>query len=415
MNKIESLVYNIVKSNPKLKLELRNLYQSIFDLIPDKPNYFRNKSICREGYFFGFHDISPFSFDDKLLLANKLLIPLRMPLKNDALSVGYFKGVNLDQFVEIDKTFAWNYHKGCRLQWVGDRNEIIYNCFENKLNSKIYNIIDKSFKHINWPIDSISPNGKYATSFSYERLQRVMPGYGYIHEDESFLNQDTPDSTGLFLIDIENNSRELLISLKKLANLDIESSMQNSIHYVTHTLFSPDNKYIAFLHRWIKDDVTKRWSRLIVINIDNSRLFISPTNEMVSHFVWGKDNSILAYCRINNIDSHVIFKDQTMQDYQRVAYPTLNSDGHQSFGNKDLFITDTYSDKRRYAKIFLVNKNNNSIQKIVEVKSYKKFQSKDAYKHWACDLHSRFNRRGDMVCFDSVHTGKRALCTMGIK
>lgn len=36
MNKIEKVVYDLVKSNPQLKLFLRNTYQSVFDLLPEK-------------------------------------------------------------------------------------------------------------------------------------------------------------------------------------------------------------------------------------------------------------------------------------------------------------------------------------------------------------------------------------------
>ncbi len=36
-------------------------------------------------------------------------------------------------------------------------------------------------------MDTVSYDGKYATGFSYERLTRYMPGYGYVHSDEPFL------------------------------------------------------------------------------------------------------------------------------------------------------------------------------------------------------------------------------------
>lgn len=39
MNKIEKSVYDLLKKNPKVKLFVRNIYQSVFDLIPDKKNF----------------------------------------------------------------------------------------------------------------------------------------------------------------------------------------------------------------------------------------------------------------------------------------------------------------------------------------------------------------------------------------
>lgn len=79
MNKIEELVYHAVKKNPALKQFIRNIYQSAFDCLPKQKNQFKNKLVFREGYFFGFHDISPFSIDDTKLLAQRADFDLRMP------------------------------------------------------------------------------------------------------------------------------------------------------------------------------------------------------------------------------------------------------------------------------------------------------------------------------------------------
>ena len=103
-----------------------------------------------------------------------------------------------------------------------------------------------------------------------------------------------------------------------------------------------------------------------------------------------------------------------MKKWRHIA-PVLNSDGHQSFvPNTNLFITDTYPDGRRYAKLYLVNLENDDVQRIADLKSYKEFQSPNCYKNWACDLHPRVSPKGTYVTFDSVHTRHRALCIMKI-
>ena len=53
MNKIERFVYDIVKSNPKIK-QIRNIYQGVFDLMPRKKNYSVNPIILKEGFFMDF-------------------------------------------------------------------------------------------------------------------------------------------------------------------------------------------------------------------------------------------------------------------------------------------------------------------------------------------------------------------------
>lgn len=413
MNRLEKIVYDLLKGNPSLKLKVRNLYQTFFDLLPDKKEYFANQVIVKEGFFYGFHDITPFSFDESYILAHKLVTPLRMPLKDDLLTVGYWDK-EFNKFREVARTGTWNYHKGCRLQWLGTSNErFIYNTRnETGIGSSIFSISEKQKYQLSFPIDTVSCDGRYATSFSYQRLNKLMPGYGYACEDDGYLDELSPANTGLFLVDIERNERKLLLSLAYLACLKEEKSMVGAQHFVTHTEFSPDGRYIAFLHRWTFNDPNKRYSRLMTCALDGSELSISPAFEMISHYVWDEVHGILAYCRIDGIDGHYIFKDHTMQIYKRVA-SSLNSDGHQSYEpGKDSFVTDTYPDRRRYARLYRVNIQRDEIMKIAEMKSPKKYQSPTIFQHWACDLHPRVSPLGNYVCFDSVHTGVRAMCFM---
>ena len=410
MNKVEQFCYNILKRNQWLKNCVRNIYQSIFDLLPDKANYFVNAPIVLKDCYFGFHDRTPFSKDNLRILSNKLVIPLRMPTVSDELIVGFWSGENYTCWNEIGRTLAWNYHKGCRLQWV-DEERIIYNIYvNNRLCSNICNLKTLKETIIDYPVDSVCESGRFATTFSYGRLQKMMPGYGYNFDDDSYLEEKFPYRTGLFLIDLDSNTCNLLVSLEELALFKAEESMKDSYHFVTHSLFSPDGHYISFLHRWYHGN--ERNTRLVVYDIEKQEMFISPTDGMVSHYVWNAKNEIIAYCRINSIDCHVHFGNPQMTNFHVVGYPTLNSDGHQSFLSDEVFITDTYPDRRRYSKLYLVDVRNDLVVKIADIKSPKKFQSKSESLHWCCDLHPRCSRDGKLVSFDSVHNGYRSLCVM---
>lgn len=417
MNKLEKIVYDTLKSSPRIKIYVRNLYQSLFDILPNKKDYSINEIDLKEGYFFGFHDITPFSNNSSKVLANKLTIPFRMPKRGDVLDVGYFPLENtMKDFVKVGETLAWNYHKGCRLQWLG-KNNIIYNNSEgDKLISSIHNLDTNINNTLSFPIDTVSNCGRYASTFSYGRLEKLMPGYGYAaYDDDSFNDMKMPKQTGLFLGDINNDSKELLVSLKELSAIGkLTPESLDCHHYVTHSLFSPDGKYISFLHRWVDISYTsKRHSRLLTIDIETKKCYVAPSNDMVSHYVWNTNNQIIAYCRMGNVDSHVLFEEPTLQKFKRVAYPKLNSDGHQSFISNESFVTDTYPDKYRMANLYTVDCNTNEVALLARLNSFKKYQSLSG-KHWCCDLHPRMNPQGNLVCFDSVHTGKRALCVMKI-
>lgn len=410
MNKIESFVYKQVKNNYLLKNFLRNVYQGFFDLLPNYESKFFANPIVREGYYFGFHDLNPFSSDNTKHLANHLLIPLRMPTKDDALELGYFDGKNFSDWHNIAYTYAWNYHKGCRLQWLDDTHVIYNDVEQGMLCSKIRDVKSKAVKTINYPIDTASYDGKYATNFSYGRLQENMPGYGYVVSDEAFLKEDAPSSTGLFLVDLVKGTRELLLSLEEIMAFYHEASMDGKMHFVTHTEFSYDNRYIAFLHRWYKG--VSRNTRLMVYDRKTKKLMVSPTTGMVSHYAWNHLNGIVAYCRVEGIDSHVYFSSPDMKDWKRCGYPKLNSDGHHHFIDDDWFLVDTYPDKWRHVKLYKVNRKTDEVTLLADAKSPKKFVSPCEQKHWKCDLHPRCSADGKWFSFDSVHTGKRSLCIM---
>lgn len=413
MNKLETFVYNRVKSNYLIKNCIRNIYQGFYDIFPKKESFFSEKPIICENSFFGFHDSNPFSKDGSKHLAYKLQIPLRMPERGDALEIGYWSGQRFEKWNSIAKTYAWNYHKGSRLQWLSE-NQCIYNMVEDgTLCSEIADLTDGTKRRLSWPIDSVSPDGRMATTFSYERLQAMMPGYGYLYGDvDSFMHEDLPTQSGLYLIDVNKNERKMLVDLKSLSEFHYEPTMADCTHFVTHTEFSPDNRYVAFLHRWYRG--THRKTRLIVYDLENNQMYQSPTSGMVSHFVWNQQNGIVAYCRIDNVDSHVYFSSPEMTEWKRCGYPRLNSDGHQHFLNNDVFLADTYPDKKRFCKLYKVDRCTDEVEMLANVYSPKQFVSPDEQHHWKCDLHPRCDADGRYVSFDSVHTGVRSLCIMPI-
>ena len=414
MNRLESFVYQRVKNNYLLKDAVRNIYQAFYDLLPNYESKFQHEPIILEDSFFGFHDVKPFSRDNGRLLGCRLSIPLRMPTKDDALEVGYYTGERYGEWHNVGKTRAWNYHKGCRLQCVDDSHLIYNTCEGGWLNATICDVVTGEHRIIGWSIDSVSADGHWATTFSYGRLEQLMPGYGYVvGDDEAHMDAFAPASTGLYLVNLEKNERQMLVSLDQLAAFQPEPSMADTYHFVTQTEFSPDGCYVAFLHRWYKG--TFKRTRLIVFDLATHQMYVSPTTGMVSHYVWNARNGIVAYCRMEDIDSHVFFSDPTMRQWKRCGYPQLNSDGHHHFIDDDTFVVDTYPDKYRHCKLWKVSVKSDEVSLLADVKSQKQFVNPDIDHNWKCDLHPRVSTDGTLVSFDSTHTGRRSLCVMRIQ
>lgn len=405
----------MVKSSPAVKFLLRNAYQMAFDLLPRPKDWSVRPLSYREQSFFGFHDCSPFSLDDTKVLSYRTHIPVRMPKADETLEVGYYDltsdGV-LGDFHPLATTLTWNYHKGCRLQWMG-QDKVIFNAGQG--DAPAYAVCDvatgETIVHSGAFIDTLSPDGKVATSFSYERLNVLMPGYGYEYcKDAGALDEKAPSTTGLSLVDIELGTSTMLLSLKTLADeVDAEHAYS---HYVTHSEFSPDGKYISFLHRWIGDDYRKRNTRMIIYNRETKQYVSLPTTGMVSHYIWNQRNEIVAYCSVEGLaGGHVRFRISDLS-YTPIKPDTLNDDGHQSMLGNTKFVTDKYPDRRRMASLSLVDMETQEVTPLARVYSPKKFQTKDFHKHIACDLHPRVSPSGRFVSFDTAFSGQRSLCVM---
>tara|TARA_B110001469_G_C9648137_1_gene328980 strand:- start:1492 stop:2787 length:1296 start_codon:yes stop_codon:yes gene_type:complete len=417
MNVLERFIYDFVKENPKLKNNLKKGYQSLCDLLPTKPCVSDYKITAREGAYFGFHDKIPFSPDDSKLLAMQYDIPLRMPLSEESLSIGYYDGDNYESYTEVTKTSSWNWHQGCQLQWCGLSNDrIIFNDFvEGKNVSRIVSVDSRETELLTQQsIATVSPDGRWGIGYSFERVNICMPGYGYAHGRCAGMDEPAPDDDGLYRVDLVNGVSELVVSLAQVVSLSPDSTMQGARHYFSHAIIAPDGKRVMFLHRWIHQDVTKRWSRMLTCDLDGGALYVFPTSGMVSHMAWKDSEHILAYSRdINNRDGYVLFKDQDSDDWERLGDDAYNSDGHPSYapGGRWL-VTDTYPDRSRRSYVTLYDTQDKARYNLAYLKHWKQFATPSPDKHWACDLHPRWNRKGDVVCFDSVYTGKRSLCTI---
>ena len=418
MNKIEEIVYHLVYRNPKLKLAIRNLYQGCYDLLPKQKNFFKGELDFKEGYYFGFHDVPEISDDGTKVLAHQLSFDRRMPKAGESEGVGYldFKDGKLGEFHKLDDTFAWNYHKGCRLQWYG--NSAIFNTAKDgKVVAEQVDVETGDKKFLQYPIDTCCEATHKATSFSYERLQYCMPGYGYPYTDEdSYMQELYPKETGLYMIDMETGERKLLVSLYDLAMTAPEEFREGYMHYVTHSEFSHDGRYISFLHRWIRTEGTnlKRWTRIMVYDTTDGSVTELPSQISGSHYVWNKKYQIIASCIIDNKSCHVLFDMNDVQNYKIIAPEKLNQDGHQSFIDDENFVTDTYPNKRRMAQLYKVNIPTGEVELIANTYSPKAFQSNGKLGHIASDLHPVV-AFSDYVCFDCPSTGKRGLYVMKLK
>jgi hypothetical protein len=412
MNTLESLGYQLVKHNPRIKNMVRDVYQALFYLIPGQRAHSEFPVTVREGFFFGFHDKSPWSSDNLYLLAHGYhQLPNKAPKMGDQIDIGFFKGDNFSAFQKITSTSCYNWQQGSMLQWLGKTNQFIFNDAGGAGNvAKIFDTEGKAVTVLPIAIAAAAPEGNKALSYNFARLQRHFAGYGYVHGVDPEIEEEAPASHGISIVDIPKNLVTKLFSVRDIASFHPEKSMKGAFHFLTHCLFSPSGQRFLFLHRWVKNG-NFTYTRMFSCDVNGQHLHLFPTNDMVSHIAWQDESHVLAYSRsTENKDAYILFRDMS-EERRLIGSDVFNSDGHPQFPEKfpDWFITDTYPDRLRRSYLILYHM---LTEKRMDLGYFRQPMGfKEAVR---CDLHPRWNRKGTMICFDSAHTGKRSLCTMDI-
>lgn len=415
MNLLERAVYRMVRDNEPLKKRLKVLYQGLCDLRPVPGVETRLPLSCRPGYFFGFHDKTPFSPGDRQLLAHRELIPLRMPRPDDAVEVGVFEGEGWRTWRPLATTRAWTWHQGAMLQWVGATDRLLFNdCIAGRHVARICTVAGREEAVLGWPVAAVSPDGQWGAGYSFVRAGRGMPGYGYAGGNDALAGEATPAADGLRMVNLTTGTSRLALSLEQLTRLEPEPSMQGAHHWVTHCLFSPGGRRLLFMHRWVQLETHRRWTRLLACDPDGGGVHLFPTDRMVSHVAWRDEEWVLAYARTRRHDNaYQLFRDGS-EEYHRLS--DMDSDGHPMFDpTRRWVVTDTYPDAFRRQTLILFDTAERVRYDMARFRVPRRFFGSRIEDHWMVDLHPRWSRDGRTVCFDSGHGGVRSLCTMPIE
>ncbi len=129
----------------------------------------------------------------------------------------------------------------------------------------------------------------------------------------------------------------------------------------------------------------------------------------VSHCYWKNDNEILSFLRKKETGDHYYLMQDKTQNY-KMFWPRLKTDGHCSYSpDGSLIVTDSYPNRKRMAFVYICTEAQQQPVRIARVYSPFKYDN-----DCRCDLHPRWNRKGDKICIDSVHEGKRGLYVINV-
>lgn len=401
-------------------------------------------------YFFGYYDKCPLNIDNTKLLAHRVSFDGRDVQDGDTAEVGYFD-FNTSEFIEIDRTSAWNWQQGSQLQWLPPKydEEVIYNSIVgNKFVSVIFNIKTKKRKIIPFPVYVVHPNGKEALGINYERHHWCRPGYNYQNLKNKIWDRPYHEEDGIYRIDLESGEVKLIVKIIDIVNNEKIPEFERCNNWLEHMMYSPTGDRFMFFHRWHEGGIDH--TRLYTGNSnDGSDLFFYPDSRFYSHACWKNDRELTIWSMtpesdamkgkidlISEIKKNAVLRAILGPIYRCILQPFLSKDmiekvspkpklinyvdqtgiyeivgngllsqnGHITW-TKDgnLLLNDSYDDDEGYRHLELYNNRTGTLTKIG------KFYSKYNECGYRADLHPRFSLDETYIIIDSAHVAKRKM------
>lgn len=365
-------------------------------------------------HWFGYYDKEQFDPSGRYLLGMAVDFDDRPPTADDTIRIGMVDLHEQDRWIDLGETRAWGWQQGCMLQWVpGSASQIIYN---DRRDGQFVAVIQDAFtgetRTLPQAIYALSPNGRYAVTTNFARLDETRPGYGYEGGKDAWGDQLHPAGDGIVRLDLKTGESKLILSLDQIAAFQPQETMEGAKHWFNHLLVNPAGNRFIFLHRWepVKKEGPRWRTRMFTANLDGSDISCLADHDMVSHFIWKNPTQILAYTREpESGDQYHLYTDQS-DTVDIVGGEVFTRDGHCTISPDGRWmLTDTYPDQERMQTLMLYNLERKEL--VILGRFYMDTHFKDQSR---CDLHGRWSRDGQRVCIDSLHSGQRQMYLLDV-
>lgn len=356
-------------------------------------------------HWFGYYDKLEFDPASRRILGMQVDFEYRSPRPDDEIRIGMVDIADGDKWTDLGSSTAWGWQQGCMLQWIpGSDSKVIWNDREDGVYvSRILDVDGGNMSTVSAPIYAMGPDGTWAVSTDFRRLNDTRPGYGYVGIPDPNSDLLAPEDVGIWKIDLTTGERDLLISVARAAAIPNSNSDTDGMkHYFNHLLVSPDGSRLIFLHRWRSPDGRGTFgTRMFTIGSDGSDPYVLDPHGRTSHFIWRDPDHVLAWAwHPSHGEKFYLFRDRT-DETEVIAPDTMPLNGHCTYlpGHRWI-LNDTYPDQDRLQHPYLY-----------EVASGRRvplghFRSPPEYTgEWRCDNHPRFSPDGRKVVIDSPHGG----------
>lgn len=396
-------------------------------------------------HFFGFHDVSPWSQDDTLVLA------LRTEVQEDGVPHSGQEAVLgvVDEpeggFRRIASTTAWNWQQGCRAQWVDALGEraLVYNARDEsgRIVARVQDLsVAREREVALGGVYHVHRDTGLATTVDFARFARVYPGYGYL--PSSGPPEVVPDRDQVNVVNLATGVARPLTSLERLFDEGVIARSEGQ-HLLTHPTFSPGGTRVCAIHRCNRANGGQD-AHLLVFDAASGAARVLATDK-VSHFDWADEDSLVVWTRANETVRRLksttrgplrwllsrvsrLVRSRTVRhrfygeafrcidvrsgSTRPFAAGILREDGHPQRNPvlASLWVVDTYVAPDGKQGLFLFDEARSRKTDIARLESRVHPRSP-----WRCDLHPRWNRAGTKICVDSTHEGRRQVYVVEVE
>lgn len=420
---IEQKINYQLNKYPPIKRIIKRIYQRTMYAISKKTKFegdiVRLSPADGYEYFFGYYDKSPWDMTDRYVLCLRAKDTWSDVSPRESAEIILIDTLKAEQdegkFKKIAVTHAWNVQQGCMMQWLGPdlKSRIIYNdCRDGEYCSVIVEIATMRERVIKAPVYTVSTDDKFVLTLDFSRLYNLRPDYGYYNVPEITQGIGLPDAFAIWGINLQKNEITPLLKYADFARFATRDEMkdEDAVHKVNHLMLSSNGKRFMVLYRLLNN--SRKYTRLITCNIDGSDMYLLSDDDMVSHCFWKDDEHILAFANKHGIGTgYYLMKDKT-QEYCH-CWPQFSNDGHPSYSPDGKYVvTDSYPDRARIASINLMSGDESKKESKTIARVFAPFKYDNDNR---CDLHPRWNHKGNMICFDGVFEGGRGLYSVNVR
>lgn len=410
------------------------------------------------GHWFGYYNYDTLNHDQSKMLAQQVKCEAKDISAEMEVECGYFD-ISSGGWHHIGYSDSYNWPQGSMLQWIpgkGNENKVIYNKSKNgHLVSTIHDIVSGKDRDLSWSIYGLTPDGTKSIALDMERSYWCR-AYHYYSVVNKSLDVPVVPGDGIFEIDLERNTRKLLIDIQDVIKIDKEPYFERSKHWLEHIMISPSGKRFCFLHRYTIGSLSDYETRLFVADIDGGNLQIVDgwRTSFWSHFGWCGDDAFAIYTRPisrmvmqKKVDDFMqgksneavvstpspsmmrrifdaapsfvrnIIKQKMKAGKQYYQYYSIKADkfvltdifdnkefyidGHPSFSNDGRYmITDSYPDPSGYQRLMMYDIQTKKVIFLAKVKALIN-EERDT-----CDLHPKWSKNNDYLAIDTAYNDK---------